>query len=97
MTVALGPGLLGDLAVLREGPWRCSGRSPSRSTVSRLVGVLAGDVDAAVAAINAVRAAPRSHRVVTEALAQLPRHRPAGGRDGRSASAAAGPTSCSAG
>ncbi len=59
VAVALGGDCLADVAVLREAP-AVFGPVASDPTVSRLVAVLAGEVDAAVAAINAARAQARA-------------------------------------
>ena len=57
--VALGGDCLADIAVVRAQP-DLFGQVASDPTVSRLVATLAGDVDAAVTAIRAARAAARS-------------------------------------
>ncbi len=59
VAVALGGDCLADVAVLRETP-AVFGPVASDPTVSRLVDVLAGDVDAVVAAIGRARAAARA-------------------------------------
>jgi len=59
VAVALGGDCLADIAVLREQP-SVFGRVASDPTVSRLVDVLAADVDAALAAVSAARAAARA-------------------------------------
>src|SRR4051795_8099276 len=56
--VALGGDCLADIAVVRSQP-EVFGPVASDPTVSRLVAALAGDVDAATAAIRAARAAAR--------------------------------------
>jgi hypothetical protein len=58
LAVALGGDCLADIAVLREQP-AVFGPVASDPTVSRLVSVLAGDVDAAVAAIDRARVVAR--------------------------------------
>ena len=57
-TVALGGDCLADVAVIRAQP-EVFGPVASDPTVSRLIAVLAGDVDAAVAAIRSARAEAR--------------------------------------
>ena len=58
VSLALGGDCLADVAALREAP-TVFGPVASDPTVSRLVDVLAGDVDKALAAIDAARAAAR--------------------------------------
>ena len=58
--VALGGDCLADVAVVRAQP-EVFGPVASDPTVSRLVAALAGDVDAAIAAIRAARAAGSGH------------------------------------
>jgi hypothetical protein len=72
VAVALGGDCLADIAVLREQP-AVFGPVASDPTVSRLVDALAGDVDAAVAAIGRVRAAVRA-RAWTAAGPSAPDH-----------------------
>lgn len=67
--IALGGDCLADLAVVRAQP-QLFGHVASDPTVSRLIAALAGDVDAAVAALRTARAAAReqvwaAHRPVT--------------------------------
>ena len=59
IAVALGGDCLADLAVVRAQPG-LFGPVASDPTVSRLVATLAGDVDAALPAIRAARAAARA-------------------------------------
>jgi len=59
VALALGGDCLADLAVVRAQP-ELFGPVASEATVSRLMDTVAGDVDAAVAAIRAVRAAARA-------------------------------------
>lgn len=58
VAVALGGDAAADVAVLRAQPG-VFGPVASESTASRLITTLAGDADAAVAAISAARAAAR--------------------------------------
>ncbi|UXA15102.1 IS1380 family transposase (plasmid) [Mycobacterium sp. SMC-8] len=60
IAVALGGDCAADIAVVRAQP-ELFGAVASDATVSRLIATLAGDVDAAVAAIRAARAAARAH------------------------------------
>lgn len=59
MALALGGDCLADIAVVRAQP-ELFGPVASDATVSRLIAALAGDVDAAVAAIRAARAQARA-------------------------------------
>ena len=59
LTLALGGDCLADIALLRAEPG-VYGRVASDPTVSRTVDMLAGDVDAALAAIDTARAAARA-------------------------------------
>ncbi|GFG51099.1 hypothetical protein MAGR_25400 [Mycolicibacterium agri] len=60
IAVALGGDCAADVAVVRAQP-ELFGPVASDPTVSRLIATLAGDVDAAIAAIRRARAAARQH------------------------------------
>lgn len=72
VAVALGGDCLADVAVLREQP-AVFGPVASDPTVSRLLDLLARDVDAAIGAINRARAAARA-RAWTAAGPSAPDH-----------------------
>jgi hypothetical protein len=72
VSLALGGDCLADVAVLRDAP-AVFGRVASDPTISRLIATLASDADAALAAIDAARAAAR-RQVWSRAGAQAPDH-----------------------